>query len=399
MTWWRHWTWVLALLAVRCGGGPAAPPAPVRHPDVLLVSIDTLRADHATPALMPSLTALAARGLRFTAARTVAPLTLPAHTSLMTGLYPPRHGVRLNGVRGISPAVRTLAQAFKDAGYDTAAFVGAFVLDRRFGLSQGFAEYDDRIARPASATERLEAERRGGDVADRALAWLRQQPPASERPVFLWVHFYDPHAPYVPPAAARARAGGDAYSGEVSYADEQLGRVIAAFESAGRHDLVVAVVGDHGESLGEHGEPGHGMLLYEGALRIPVVLAGRGISRGERAEPVSLVDVAPTVLARAGVGALPDIDGRDLLAGGEPDSSREVYGETEYPRTAGWSPLSMVANARWKLVEAPSPELYDITADGGESSNRADGQSHDVTSMRQRLASIRARAGPPPAAG
>jgi arylsulfatase A-like enzyme/Flp pilus assembly protein TadD len=383
-----RWTCTLALLASGCGSRQA-PPAPVRHPDVLLVSIDTLRADRATPELMPSLTAVAARGVRFDAARTVAPLTLPAHTSLMTGRYPPRTGVRLNGVQGLAPDVPTLAQAFTGAGYDTAAFVGAFVLDRRFGLSQGFAEYDDRIARQPGASQRLEAERRGSEVADRAARWIAQPERSPDRPLFVWVHFYDPHAPYDPPEAARARAHGDAYGGEVSFADEQLGRVIAAFTSAGRRDPLIVVVGDHGESLGEHGEPGHGMLLYEGAVRIPLVIAGPGVPHADRHEPVSLVDIAPTMLARAGLSAWTSIDGRDLLSADGADSAREVYAETEYPRSAGWSPLSMLANARWKLVEAKSPELYDLAADPREAADRSADNARDVTTMRQRLAALR----------
>ena len=371
----------------------SAPPAPIRHPDVVLITIDTLRADRATPALMPTFTALAARGLRFATARTVAPLTLPAHTSLMTGLYPPRHGVRLNGVRGVAPDVPTLARAFSSAGYDTGAFIGAFVLDRRFGLSEGFAEYDDRIARQKGAMDRLEAERRGGDVVDSAVRWLTQPARASGRPIFLWVHLYDPHAPYQPPEESRRKANGEAYGGEVSYADEQVGRLIAALTAAGHADPVIVVMGDHGESLGEHGEPGHGMLLYEGAVRIPLVIAGPGVPHGERSDPVSLVDVAPTLLARAGLPPWPNVDGRDLLAEAAADD-REVYGETEYPRTAGWSPLAMLANARWKLVDGPQPELYDSTADARETADRANERPRDVGAMRQRLGPLRSVTAP-----
>ena len=377
----------VAALSAACRAQPA-PSAPVGRPDVVLVTIDTLRADHATPALMPTLAALSARGLRFTTARTVAPLTLPAHTSLMTGLYPPRHGVRLNGVRGLSPGVPTLAQAFSSAGYETAAFIGAFVLDRRFGLSESFAEYDDRIPRQKGAMDRLEAERRGSDVVDSAVRWLTQPARTRGRPLFLWVHLYDPHAPYEPPDESRRRANGDAYGGEVSYADEQVGRLIAALTSAGLSDPLIVVMGDHGESLGEHGEPGHGMLLYEGAVRIPLVIAGPGVPHGERSDPVSLVDVAPTLLARAGLPPWPDLDGRDLLAEGAAED-REVYGETEYPRTAGWSPLAMLANARWKLVDGPQPELYDSMADAHETSDRAGERPKDVAGMRQRLAPMR----------
>jgi choline-sulfatase len=367
------------------------------HPDVVLISIDTLRADHATPELMPAVAGLAARGLRFTAARTVAPLTLPAHTSLMTGLYPPRHGVRLNGVRGLTPGVPTLAQAFSSAGYDTAAFIGAFVLDRRFGLSEGFAEYDDRIPRRKGAMDRLEAERRGSDVVDSAVRWLMQPARAQDRPLFVWVHLYDPHAPYEPPDDARRRGNGDPYSGEVAYADAQVGRLIAALSAAGRREPLIVVIGDHGESLGEHGEPGHGLLLYEGAVRIPLVVAGPGVPHGDRSDPVSLVDVAPTLLARADLSRWPNLDGRDLLAAPSPED-REVYAETEYPRAAGWSPLAALANARWKLVDSSQPELYDAMEDRRETSNRAADRPRDVAGMRQRLSVLRSTASPVPAA-
>ena len=391
----------LALSALTLWSCTSDTPPPSRRPDVVLVTIDTLRADHATATVMPSLAALAARGMRFTAARTVAPLTLPAHTSVMTGLYPPRHGVRLNGGKGLSPDVPTLAQIFRTAGYDTAAFIGAFVLDRRFGLAEGFAHYDDRIDRDASAMDKLEAERRGSLVVDGAIEWLtrRERPP--DRPLFLWVHLYDPHAPYAPPASAAPSS--DPYRGEVEYADQQLGRLLAVLSSrgcgdggrggGGRPDCVVVVVSDHGESLGDHGEPGHGMLLYESAMRIPFVIAGPGVAHGERHDPVSLVDVAPTVLARTGLAPLASIDGHDLFAG-PPPADRQVYGETEYPRLAGWAPLAMLANARWKLVDAPAPELYEIAGDASESSNQAAAHSSVVVGMRQWLVSLRARSVP-----
>ena len=391
----------LALIGLPLWSCTSDTPPPSRRPDVVLVTIDTLRADHATAPVMPSLAALAARGLRFTAARTVAPLTLPAHTSVMTGLYPPRHGVRLNGGRGLSPGVPTLAQIFRTAGYDTAAFIGAFVLDRRFGLAEGFAHYDDRIDRDASAMDKLEAERRGSLVVDGAIEWVtrRERPP--DRPLFLWVHLYDPHAPYAPPPSAGVSS--DPYRGEVEYADQQLGRLLAVLRSrgcgdgggrgGGRPDCVVVVVSDHGESLGDHGEPGHGMLLYESAMRIPFVIAGPGVGRGERHDPVSLVDVAPTVLARAGLAPLEGVDGHDLLAG-PPPADRQVYGETEYPRLAGWAPLATLANARWKLVDAPAPELYDLAGDVSESSNQAAAHPSVVAGMRQSVISLRARSVP-----
>jgi arylsulfatase A-like enzyme/Flp pilus assembly protein TadD len=360
----------------------------------VLITIDTLRADRVTPALTPALHALASRGARFTQARSVAPLTLPAHVSLMTGLIPPRHGVRLNGADRFDGAVPTLASLLRASGYRTAAVVGAYVLDRRFGLDVGFETYDDRIERRPGASARLEAERRGDAVVSRALEWLVAQGGDPARPLFLWVHLYDPHAPYEPPAEYRTGpAHGSAYDGEVAFADAQVARVLKGLDAAGRRDALVAVAGDHGESLGDHGETTHGMLLYESALRVPLVVAGAGVPAAEHADPVGLVDVLPTLLARAGVAVPPGIDGRDLLDRSAPRETTG-YAETEYPRLAGWSPLAMLIDARWKLVDASRPELYDLSADPGERVDVSAARGETVSAMRAHLARLRA-----PAAG
>jgi arylsulfatase A-like enzyme len=235
---------------------------------VLLVTIDTFRADRVGIGLTPAIDRLAASGLRFTAAHSAVPLTLPSHTTILTGLLPPAHGVRENGIDTLDARHRTVATLLKGAGYDTAAFVGAFVLDHRFGLAQGFDTYDDKIPRDPDATERLEAERPASVVVDRALAWLgahkaaveaasssdRQAPsPPPPAPFFLWLPLYDPPAPYTPPKEFLP-AGRAPYDGEIAYADAQLARVLDALSAQGAMDhTMVVIAGDHGEGLGDHG--------------------------------------------------------------------------------------------------------------------------------------------------
>ena len=367
---------VLGVFASACSGpapGREAPPA--APPDVVLITVDTLRADRVGGALTPTINAVGARGARFLAARTTAPLTLPAHVSLMTGAIPPVTGVRLNGAHRFDDARPTLATLLKGAGRETAAFIGAFVLDRQFGLATGFDTYDDQIARAPGAPLKLEAERPASAVADRAIAWVRkrQQAGASgRRPYFLWAHVYDPHAPYTPPPDALARAGGAAYDGEVAYADAEIGRLLRAVSDAGAgRPTLIVILGDHGESLGEHGERTHGMLLYDGALRIPLVIAGPGVPEAEHRRPVSIVDVAPTVLRLAGLAVPGEMQGRDLFSG--PGDAHEVYAETLYPRTLGWSALTALVEDRWKVIapDGGGEELYDIASDPAERENTA----------------------------
>jgi len=393
-------TWLpLVTIVVVLGacGRAAGPPARPAHPDIVLVSVDTLRADHVTPILTPAIETLASTGTRFTMARTVAPLTLPAHVSLMTGVRPPGHGVHLNGTDHFAGHLPTLAALLADAGYRTAAFVGAYVLDRRFGLAGGFEVYDDQIPRRPEASMRLEAERRGAEVIDRALAWLSEADVDRARPIFVWVHLYDPHAPYDPPPEFLAGAGGRPYDGEVAYADRQIGRLLDGLASSGDRERVIAVVSDHGESLGEHGESTHGMLLYDGALRVPLVIAGPGVPVATRREAVTILDVAPTLLDAAGVGTPSTMEGRNLLAAPAP-APAVAYAETDYPRLAGWSPLTSLADGHWKLVDAPDPELYDLADDAGETTNVAADHAGLVAAMQRRARELRARASvaPPP---
>jgi choline-sulfatase len=382
---------VVVALAWRFWPTPARPA--LGRVNVVLVTIDTLRADRVGPALTPSIEALAHRGTRFTNTRSSAPLTLPAHVSLMTSLLPPRHGVRLNGVQRLREETPTLGRVLQSAGYRTGAFVGAYVLDSRFGLDQGFDVYDDEIPRRQDATGSLGAERRGDVVATRAIAWLRSLPDDG-RPFFLWMHVYDPHAPYTPPSEWLARAGGQAYDGEVAFADAQLGALLDALQAMGpRERTLIIAAGDHGESLGEHGEATHGMLLYEAALRVPLVFAAAGLPVATHDEPASLVDVFPTVLGLLGLDRPGPLDGRDLFRAGGETQSREVYAETKYPEAAGCSPLLALVDRRWKYIGGPErPELYDLAQDPEERRDVASDHQAIVDAMGPRAAAIAARA-------
>ena len=375
----------IAWSATACGRGPAVTPA---RPNVLLVTIDTFRADRVGTGVAPTIDRLAASGLRFTAARTTAPLTLPAHTTIHTGLLPPAHGVRENGAR-LAGTHLTLGRLLHDAGYDTAAFVGAFVLDRRFGLAQGFETYDDQIPRDPNATERLEAERPASAVVDRAVAWLAARPapsPQPPAPFFIWLHLYDPHAPYEAPAEFRQRAA-TPYDAEVAYADAQLARLLESLRASGELDrALVVVAGDHGEGLGDHGELTHGILAYDSTLRVPLIVVAPGVAAATRSEAVSLTDVAPTIVRAAGMPAPQAMKGRDLLA---LNGGTDVYAETEYPRAAGWSPLQALTDGRWMAIRAGSAtELYDLQTDPRQDHDVAAAHAAIAAAMTARAAAI-----------
>ncbi|HVN40349.1 MAG TPA: sulfatase, partial [Myxococcota bacterium] len=287
---------LLAVASLGCRFGAAAPER------IVLVTIDTLRADHIgcyglASAHTPTLDRLAAEGVRYEVALSPAPLTLPSHTTIMTGLDPDRHGVRHNSVFSLDPAVPTLAERLHARGYATAAFVGAFVLDRRFGLARGFDVYDDHFGDRRSSLVGF-AERRAGDVTDAFQRWLAAAPPR----FFVWLHYYDAHASYDPPEGFKLSFPYDLYSGEIAYVDAQLGRALEAlsarFDPAG---TLVLVTSDHGESLGEHGELSHSYGVYEATQRVPLVARGPGFTGGRVAHELArLADVTPTLLAEAG---------------------------------------------------------------------------------------------------
>jgi choline-sulfatase len=356
--------------------------APASRPNIVLITIDTLRADRIGRGFTPAIDALASAGLRFDNSRSAVPLTLPSHVTIMTGVLPVVHGVRANGVV-FTPqsSAPPLARLLKAAGYQTGAFVGAYVLDRRFGLADGFDTYDDRIRRNPDEGARLEAERRGGEVADAAVAWLNHVSP----PFFIWVHLYDPHAPYEPPDEFRAKAGGNSYDGEVAYADAQVARVVEEIRKRGMADrTVVALAGDHGEGLGDHGEQTHGMLAYDSTLKVPLILSGGAIPARVVRAPVSLADLAPTLARVAGLaaaGASADLRAPQLV-------ERDVYAETQYPRSAGWHSLAALAGERWKLIQSSETELYDLSIDPAEQHNVAAAHAGVVQGMTARVTAI-----------
>jgi choline-sulfatase len=374
----------------------AACARPGARPNILLITLDTTRADHLGAygnrlARTPNLDRLAASGVLFERAISAAPLTLPAHASLLTGRYPFAHGVRNNGSFTLGEATPTLATALHDAGYRTAAFVSAFVLDHRYGLARGFDRYDDR----------LDLERRGGETTAAAGAWLTETA-HDPRPFFLWLHLYDPHDPYEPPPPFAEAFHDHPYDGEIAYDDQQIGELLARLHALGADgSLIVAAAGDHGESLGEHGEATHGLFVYEGAIRIPMTIAGPRIPAGRRVSGlVRGVDLAPTLLDAAGLPPLPQTDGRSLLplAAGSGPGPEDAYAETYFPQLyMNWAPLRSIQDARWKFIDAPSPELYDLQRDRVETTNLAATEPARTATFRRAVVAA-AGGSPPPAA-
>ncbi|MCG8591672.1 MAG: sulfatase-like hydrolase/transferase, partial [Proteobacteria bacterium] len=362
---------------------------------MLLVTIDTLRADHvgaygAERAHTPTLDALAEAGVRFEHAVSPAPITLPSHATLLTGLDPYEHGVHHNGIFALGPEFPVLAEVFGASGHATAAFVGAVVLSREYGLARGFDHYDDDTHQQRVSRGSLSfAERSAEAVTDAAVAWLENAP---ER-WFVWVHYYDPHADYAPPPGFAAAFPGRPYAGEIAFVDAQLGRLLASIEARWPgDDTLVAVTSDHGEALGEHGESTHSIFVYEGTQRVPLLLAGPGVPAGRVVAPVvRLKDVAPTLLELAGQAPLPDASGRSLEAlwsEGEAEP-RLAYMESYGPLYDwGWSPLRGLRREMQKYVSAPRPELYDLAADPGESSNLAPAQPEAVERWERRLTAL-----------
>jgi arylsulfatase A-like enzyme/Tfp pilus assembly protein PilF len=378
-----------ALLLATTVAGAGALPAPAKRPSVLLVTLDTTRADHlgaygAAFARTPTFDTLARSGVRFERALAPTPLTLPSHATILTALVPRRHGVRDNTGFRLAAEVPTLAERLREAGYATAAFVSSAVLDRTGGLDRGFALYDDGV-RVGDRSAFGHVERAAAQTTDAVLARLPDLAP----PFFLWVHYFDPHLPYVPPEPWRGRFQDRPYDGEIAYMDSEMGRLL---EAVRRKDarLVIAVAGDHGESLGEHGEGSHGVFLYEATQRVPMVLAGPGVPEGRVvASPAGLVDLAPTVLDLLGLPALGEIDGRSLVPsfrrGTLPATDYEM--ETFYPRFAfGWAPLRGLVRGPWKWIDAPRPELYDVAADPGERADLFRARPDDARRLARALA-------------
>jgi cytochrome c-type biogenesis protein CcmH/NrfG len=382
----------------------AAPKAPQAR-NLVLITIDTLRADHVgaygySRARTPTLDALASNGSLFERAYSAAPITLTSHATMMTGRYPPGHGARDNGVR-VSESVPTLAATLRAKGFRTAAFVAAFPLDHQFGLNRGFEVYGDRL--PRSRDGKLMNERPASQVVDEAIGWLGQpaQPPAPspQPPFFLWAHVFEPHAPYGDPATGRSTI--ERYDDEIATADREIGRLIAALGSR-RSDTVIIVAGDHGEAFGEHGEYAHSIFVYDTTLQVPLIVNGPGVRASRIAERVTLADLAPTAARLVGQ-SMSDVDGIDLspALGGGALPHRELYAESFVPLLEfGWAPLRSIRSDNWKLIDAPRPELFDIDRDPGENSSVASAQSVVVRQLDQRVSRYSstsvASAGPAP---
>jgi arylsulfatase A-like enzyme/tetratricopeptide (TPR) repeat protein len=356
----------------------------VAKPNVILVTLDTTRADHLSSygsavVKTPHLDALAAKGALFEQAATAAPLTLPAHATILTGMYPTFHGVRVNGNTALSEEQTTLAEVFTGAGYRCGAFISAFVVDGRWGLKQGFELYDDQLDMGRRKHIDLGAiQRPGNAVMDSALAWLDG---AKDAPFFSWIHLYDPHTPYEPPEPYRSEYAGRGpaglYAGEVAFMDEQIGRLAAWLERTGLdRSTVLVLVGDHGEGLGSHGESAHGYFVYDYAVHVPLIVVAPldGLGGKRVASQVSTVDVFPTVLELAGLaGGTAETQGRSLVRSIlKPGTGPDVpaYAESMAPSIQfGWSPLRVLRTARYKFIDAPKAELFDISRDPGETTN------------------------------
>jgi len=332
------------LFLAACRKPEPPPPPPV---SILLVTLDTTRADAVTPDVAPAFTAIAKSARRFAYAYTAVPQTLPSHTSMLTGLYPGGHGLHENG-RYLSPKQPLLAERLHAAGYRTAAFVSAFALARRFGLARGFDVYDDAVPEPRN-------ERSARDTTDLALAYLAR--PAAQ-PLFLWVHYYEPHFPYEPPEPYRSRFAKQPYLGEVATMDEQLGRLVSAFRRRFGASAALIVAGDHGEGLGDHGEQQHGNLMYQSTMHVPLLVAGPGVQPGTTDAPVSTRRIFHTILDWA------RIDATNSLRGAE---NEVVAGEAMKPfLDYGWQPQVMAVDGRTKAILAGRVEVYDVVADPQE---------------------------------
>ncbi len=423
---------LLALAASACGGPggeeqqSATVPAVHDGPNLLLVTLDTVRADRLgcygrSRAMTPVIDRLASRGVVLPRVSAPTPVTLPSHATILTGSYPPGHGVRSNGVFTLAEDRHTLAEMLGAAGYRTGAFVSAFVLDHRFGLAQGFQTYDDQLPdRDPMARFGFMAERRADETCGRLISWLEQD--GDDRPFFAWLHLFDPHQDYLPPEPFATRFGDDLYDGEIAFSDHQLGRVLAQLRRLGlEQETLLVVVADHGQCLGEHGEDTHGLFIYESATRVPLILnlPGTVVPGALYSEPAHLADLVPTMLDLLGLPAGGDgagslreqVQGRSFAGAvrgrGSEGGESLLYMETWHPRyNYGWSELTAIIADGQKYIEAPIPELYDLAADPAELDNlllHADGRWNDrgkemATHLERQLVDLSAIAATAPAA-
>ena len=413
-------TWLAGLqlsgrLFRQANGKTAQPRAGLRsnsRPNVILITIDTLRADHvgcygAQTVKTPTLDALAHDGVVFERAISQVPLTWPSHAVILTGTYPFQNGVQDFTGQPLAQQFRTVSQAFQQAGYATGAVVSAFVLDRSWGLARGF-DFTMMRSRRKPSRKKMPAwwTVAPGESVAHAIDWLKKTP---RRPFFLWLHLYDPHSPYDPPEPYRSEYRSHLYDGEIAYADHELGSLMAWLKQNHLYDssLIVAL-SDHGESLGEHGEDEHGFFVYNATVHVPLIVkppAGSGIAAGQHGEPVETTAVAPTLLQLAGVKDSVDsiyaqFQSHALLgtksgtnqAGSQAANQTPkdpAYSETFYPFSSfGWSPLHALESERFHFIEAPKPELYDLESDPGETRNIAAQQPATVAVLREKMQAL-----------
>jgi arylsulfatase A-like enzyme/Tfp pilus assembly protein PilF len=356
--------------------------APAR--DIILITIDTTRADSLgytgnTRVKTPFIDSLAGRGIIFTNAHAHNVVTLPSHVNILTGLFAYQHGVHDNSGFVLDPRYLTVAARLRQGGYATGAFVGAFPLDSRFGLNQGFDTYDDNYGKGQSTVDFVEQERRATAVLDAATKWWREKEGQKR---FLWVHLYDPHAPYLPPEPFLSTYRYNEYLGEIAYVDDSLSKAIGPILAA-NPDALVVLTSDHGESLGEHGEMTHGLFAYESTLKIPLIVARKGIDH--RVEPayVRHVDIVPTILDAAAMAIPKELPGQSLLR--EIAQSDSYFESLSASLNRGWAPLTGVIHGGLKYIDLPLAELYDLPRDPQEATNLFDQRRRDVETARKLL--------------
>ncbi|MBZ5722691.1 MAG: sulfatase-like hydrolase/transferase [Acidobacteriia bacterium] len=386
----------LALGAASFAAGP--PPRKAAPPDVFLITIDTLRADHVhcygdEHIQTSALDSVAKDGVRFTQAFTPSPITNTSHTSILTGLLPSSHGVTDFAIP-LAESHATWAGLLKAKGYHTAGFIGAVILDSKSlspGLDRGFDFYDNFPEHSQTKSRWGRVERRGAEVVQHAETWLSAHPGG---PHFVWVHLYDPHDPYEPPPPFSETYKDRLYDGEIAYADSVLGNFVAYLKQKGWYEnSVVVVVGDHGEGLGEHNEDTHGIFLYDSTTHVPLMVKLPGNNSAGKVidAQVRTIDILPTVLDLVRVAAPDQLDGKSLKPyfAGKETASLTAIGQTDYPLRFGWAPLRSVRGDGFKFIQAPRPELYDLHADPGELKNVYDAQNAAVVKSQAALAEIK----------
>ncbi len=378
---------------------PAAKAADNPVPNVVVITIDTLRADHLgcygyKQIRTLNIDALAADSARFTRAYTAVPVTLPSHTVIFTGTYPMLSGMHDFAANKLGPTQPTLAAVLKEHGYTTAAVVGSAVLDSRFGLNRGFDFYYDHFDFNRLQESNLEEmERPGNIVADVTLDWLSKN---YQKKFFLWMHLYDPHFPYRPPLPFATEYGDRPYDGEIAFADAQVGRLVSFLKTKGVYaDTLIVLTGDHGEGLGEHGERTHGFFIYNATLHVPLIIHLPARSPGLHTTvtgPVNLADLMPTALQVLQIDIPPQVQGVSLLPLMKPQAkneSRGLYAETFLPRLHfNWSELRGVETENYHFIDAPKPELYDLSTDPDETQNLFASKKAVGEEMRARLAAL-----------